>query len=235
MLNSVVDVATRCCVAFSLTKHFDERRAARDLLSNLRQGDTLVFDRGYYSKDLLRAVVAKGMHAVFRLRRNAFRGCPRFFTSSIPEKLIFIEGFGMARIVKYRIEGRWYACLTTLPRETHPVDTIKATYGKRWRVEEHFKRLKSHLHLETSHSRSPAMFVQELEMRVLADTAATLYHNPLRNLVKPTVSYINVLERVVGAIVLRVQRITAIRWTFRHHFVKRLQFTSLAADVRMGS
>ncbi|CAM9999860.1 unnamed protein product, partial [Phaeothamnion confervicola] len=170
MLNAVVDVHTKCCVAHSLTSHFNERKGISDLLAELTKGDILVFDRGYYSAELLRAILHAKMHAVFRLRVNAFQGCRRFFESNRVEMKVPIVGAGLMRLVKYRIDGRWYACLTTLPQDEFDRGKIQKLYGDRWRVEEFFKRLKSSLFLETSHSRTTRGFRQEVEMRILVDT-----------------------------------------------------------------
>ncbi|CAN0240857.1 unnamed protein product [Ectocarpus sp. 6 AP-2014] len=47
MLSSMVDVKTKACVDFELTKHFNERKAATEMLRCVRKGDTLVFNRGF--------------------------------------------------------------------------------------------------------------------------------------------------------------------------------------------
>ena len=52
MLSALVDVKTKLCHDFVMTKHFNERAAALVLAQHLIPGDTMVFDRGYYSKHL---------------------------------------------------------------------------------------------------------------------------------------------------------------------------------------
>ena len=44
MLSSMVDVRTKACIDFELTKHFNERKAAISMLRSVRKGDTLLFD-----------------------------------------------------------------------------------------------------------------------------------------------------------------------------------------------
>ncbi|CAM9398095.1 unnamed protein product [Pylaiella littoralis] len=56
MLSSMVHVKTKTCVVFELTQHLNERKVVISMLGSLRKGDTLVFDRGYYSKDLVLSV-----------------------------------------------------------------------------------------------------------------------------------------------------------------------------------
>ncbi|CAM9693681.1 unnamed protein product, partial [Pylaiella littoralis] len=73
-----------------------------------------------------------------------------------------------ARLLKYVINVKTYVCLTndsSLSRRD-----MKAIYASRWRVEESFKRLKSNLKLEQAHARTPDLYIQEVEARVLLDT-----------------------------------------------------------------
>ncbi|CAM9180797.1 unnamed protein product [Ectocarpus sp. 12 AP-2014] len=167
MLSSMVDVQSKACVDFKLTKHFNERKAAVSLLRGVRKGDTLVFDRGYYSKSLLRSVDDSQAFGVWRLKIDAFRGTRSFFNSCQTEAKCFILGVG-ARLIKYFINGKAHVCLTNDPSLSRR--DIKAIYASRWRVEESFKRLKSNLRLEKAHARTPDLYIQEVEARVLLDT-----------------------------------------------------------------
>lgn len=76
------------------------------------------------------------------------------------------------RLVKYFIEGKTYVCLTNDLSITRL--QVKNHYASRWRVEESFKRLKSNLKLEKSHSLTPELYYQEVEARVLLDTITLL-------------------------------------------------------------
>lgn len=167
MLSSMVDVRTKACIDFELTKHFNERKAAVSMLRSVRKGDTLLFDRGYYSKDLLRSVHDSGAFGVWRLKIDAFKGTRSFFNSCRTEDMCLILGV-KARLLKYFIDGKTYVCLTNDPSLSRK--DIKTMYASRWRVEESFKRLKSNLKLEKAHAKTPALYIQEVEARVLLDT-----------------------------------------------------------------
>jgi len=167
MLSSMVDVKTKACIDFELTNHFNERKAATSMLRSVRKGDTLLFDRGYYSKDLLRSVHDSHAFGVWRLKIDAFKGTRSFFNSCRTEATCLILGVE-ARLLKYFIDGKTYVCLTndtSLSRRN-----IKTMYASRWRVEESFKRLKSNLKLEKAHAKTPDLYIQEVEARVLLDT-----------------------------------------------------------------
>ena len=167
MLSSMVDVKSNECVDFEITKHFNERTSAKDMLRSVKKRDTLVFDRGYYSSDLMISIHETGGYGVFRLKINAFKGVRSFFNSANMESNCFVSGI-RCKVIKYYIEGKRYVCLTnnleTSRRE------VKNLYASRWRVEESFKRLKSNLKLEKSHARTPDLYIQEIEARILLDT-----------------------------------------------------------------
>lgn len=200
MLSSMVDVKSKTCVDFELTKHFNEREAATKMLRSIQKGDTLVFDRGYYSKDLLRSVHNAGAFGVWRLKINAFRGTRSFFNSWRTEATCIIRGM-KARLVKYFIAGKAYVCLTN--DQSISRGDVKALYASRWRVEESFKRLKSNLKLEKAHARTPALYIQEVEARILLDTITLRLQAKIK---EP--SYIFTLDTYVIHILRNVKKVS---------------------------
>lgn len=170
------------------------------MLRSVREGDTLVFDRGYYSKDLLRSVHDTRAFGVWRLKINAFRGTRSFFNSWKTEAKCLISGVE-ARLVKYFINGKTYVCLTNDPSLSRR--DVKALYASRWRVEESFKRLKSNLKLEKAHARTPSPYIQEVEARVLLDTITLRLQRKIK---EP--SYIYTLDTYVTHILRNVKKIS---------------------------
>ena len=200
MLSSMVDVKTRACVDFELTKHFNERKAAVSMLRSVRKYDTLVFDRGYYSKDLVRSVHDSHAFGVWRVKINAFKGTRSFFNSWKTEATCLILGV-RARLMKYFINGKTYVCLTNDPSLSRR--DVKAMYASRWRVEESFKRLKSNLKLEKAHARTPALYIQEVEARVLLDSITLSLQKRIN---EP--SYIYTLDTYVTHILGNVKKVS---------------------------
>lgn len=200
MLSSMVDVKSKACVDFELTKHFNERKAAVSMLRSVRKGDTLVFDRGCYSKDLLRSVHDSHAFGVWRLKIDAFRGTRSFFNSCQTEANCLILGV-KARLLKYFIDGKTYVCLTNDPSLSRR--DIKTIYASRWRVEESFKRLKSNLRLERAHAKTPSLYIQEVEARVLLDSITLSLQKRIR---EP--SYIYTLDTYVTHILGNVKKVS---------------------------
>lgn len=176
MLSALVDVKTKLCHDFVMTKHFNERAAALVLAQQLIPGDTMVFDRGYYSKHLSISLMKMKLKFVFRLKKDAFKSATTFYNSKCLDMHTILEDESEVcmpvRLVKYFIDGRKYMCLTNIMTESRSI--IKSMYGMRWEIELAFKRLKSNLKLEYSHSMSPVLYNQEVEMRVLMDTLTLL-------------------------------------------------------------
>ena len=154
----------------------------------------------YYSKALLRSVNDSQAFGVWRLKINAFRGTRSFFNSWRTEATCLILGV-KARVLKYFINGKSYVCLTNDPSLSRK--DVKDMYASRWRVEESFKRLKSNLKLEKAHARTPALYIQEVEARILLDTITLRMQTKAK---EP--SYIYTLDTYVTRILWNVKNIS---------------------------
>jgi hypothetical protein len=190
MLSAMLDVHTRTCYDAVVSSHFNERTSAVVHMQRAaRRGDTMIFDRGYFSKELLYQANKLGVNVLFRLKSDAFTSARRFHNSAETRKKAIIQasdGTWMnALLLKYYIDWKKYVCLTNFECTSL---RARQLYALRWRVETAFRRLKTDLNLETSHSMSAAAFVQELEARVLLDTCATLAQQR-KDSDKPEVSY----------------------------------------------
>jgi len=171
MLSSMLDVHSKCCYDAQITSHFNERKSVLAHMKVAKPGDTLLFDRGYYSNQLLRSASTHGLKVLFRLKKTAFKAAATFWNSTRNQIMTRVyhpdSTFTEVMLVKYFIDGKKYMNLinfcTSIPK-------IRDLYALRWRVETSFKRLKSYLNLEDSHSMSPQLYTQEVEARLLLDT-----------------------------------------------------------------
>lgn len=200
MLSSMLDVKTRSCYDSQITAHFNERTSAVKHMSVAVPGDTLIFDRGYYSKNLVQAASQYKLRVVFRLKRTAFSAASSFWNSSktrLATRVYHVDGtFTPVLLVKYFIDGKKYMNLINFNAKT---DEVRRLYALRWRVETSFKRLKSYLNLEDSHSMSAAMYIQEIQARILLDTVTqniTQLENIDQMSPKKHQSYLRILDEV---------------------------------------
>ena len=78
LLSCLYRLDTRMPVDFLLTPDADERAAARAHHDALSPGDVVVLDRGCFSFVMLHAMIARGLHPVFRIQRNSAAAFNRF-------------------------------------------------------------------------------------------------------------------------------------------------------------
>ena len=137
-------------VDFSLSADTNEQAAALAHLDALEPGDIVVFDRGYFSFALLHALIWRGAHPVFRMRRNSGFNA-------------FIDGDQDDAVVRYTHGDSEYVLATTLadPNRYSP-DDLSDLYHGRWGVEEMFKTSKVVIAVEEFHSRTERGIRQEL-------------------------------------------------------------------------
>ena len=170
MLSSLVDVHSQCCYDFDISSHFNERKSASKLFQSVRPKDVVLFDRGYYSKDIVSEMLVKGIDFVMRLKCDAFKGVKTFLNSAHTTAKVWHPQRRL-NLLKYTIDGKKYVCLSSLDIDG---TEVKALYHKRWKVEDHFKRMKSYLNIEYIRSYTPSMYCQEIELRVLLDALSQL-------------------------------------------------------------
>ncbi len=140
LLTCVLDVHTRLPVAYSVRSSFDERAAIIELLPQLRQGDVLVCDRGYFSHTLVACARSCGIHVLLRLRRNADKRVQQWIEAGAavgPHPRLH------GKLFKYTAQGSPFYCFTTCVDV--PLTTLQDWYRLRWTVECYFKVMKTDL------------------------------------------------------------------------------------------
>ena len=177
LLSCLYQLRARLPVDFDLHAHGDERRAALAHLAALAPGDVIVYDRGYYSFQLLHAHCERRLHAVFRLQRNANALFREFMLGDRSDALVTVLPSDRARqqcpqaalrpcrvrLVKYAIGDRSYTLATTLlDRKRYRGPELTALYHGRWSIEELYKISKQMLTVEHFHGRSERLVKQEL-------------------------------------------------------------------------
>jgi hypothetical protein len=133
-----------------LDEHFNERNAAIKHLDFLEKGDVVVFDRGYYSKDLYTECKKRGINVVFRIKKNYFKESWKDENNNIVYNKDDIE----YRFVKYKIGKVDYMLLTSLKSSEDNADFVKTLYEKRWNIETSFKYLKDDCSLVNLHAKT---------------------------------------------------------------------------------
>ena len=187
LLSCLYRLRSRIPVDFDLVAHADERKAALSHLDALADNDVVVYDRGYFSRALLCAHIARGLHPVFRLQANANAVAAAFVNSDDADRVVEISaGAGREggraktplRLVKYEIAGCAYVLGTTLlDRRMYPVADLSDLYHERWGVEELYKVSKQLIDIEDFHGRSERGVRQELFAHFVLIALTRLFSN----------------------------------------------------------
>ena len=166
---------------FDLAAHGDERKMALSHLQAVRADDVVVYDRGYFSYVLLNAHHQRDIHAVFRLKKNAYKVIDAFIASKETDKVVEIEPSVTRqkeirlqhpdivftplrlRLIKYVVAQTTYILGTTLIDEAlYRTEAFADLYHARWGVEELYKISKVLIDVEDFHGQTERGIKQEL-------------------------------------------------------------------------
>ena len=181
LLSCLYNVDTHFIHDFNFTKSLSERDRALEHIEKLEVDDVVIFDRGYFSYLILRKIIDKRAHAIFRLQGNLRnKEVLKFLNSNQTDKVINYEpskvvqhglkkiGYEIdfspikLRILKQEIEGQIYIFGTTLIGIDYKKDIFAELYHKRWDIEELFKTSKILFDIENLHSKMERGVKQEI-------------------------------------------------------------------------
>lgn len=182
LLSSMYDLLTGLPCDYSFVNHGDERTCALDHLKHTEEHSVHIYDRGYFSFELLSAHREVKKEAIFRLQTKVRIDVIDGFwdsTETDREVLIFpTERFtkkvkkGLfggildpirVRLIKYVIDDKVYVLLTTLlDKEKYPETNLKEVYHFRWEHEEMIKLSKVITGVTDLHSKTERGVKQEL-------------------------------------------------------------------------
>jgi hypothetical protein len=160
-----------------------ERSQAATHLDCLGPGDLLVLDRGYPSFALLRELEHRGLHfavrapcastfpAVVQFLASGRRDAPIEIAPSWEFRRLHREPCPPLRLRAVRLrapDGAPAVILTSLPPEKFSRADVGRLYRRRWRIEEHYKLVKSeHFGQRQFHAKSLAGVEQEIYAQAL--------------------------------------------------------------------
>ena len=172
---------TKVPVDFSLSARACERTAALGHLHALEAGDVVVFDRGYFSFEILYAVIRTGAHPVFRLQANSSAAFRDFMEGGGAETVVAAapgpdaqrelakrrpgERFDPVdvRMVRRTTDGGDFNLATTLlDADDVSADDLGDLYHGRWSIEELYKVSKQTIAVDELHGRTERGVRQEL-------------------------------------------------------------------------
>jgi len=166
-----------------------EQKAARTLLKGVGKGDVLLWDRGFYSYDLLAEAVGRGAHVLGRVPAQVIAEPIKTLRDGSFLAKIYPDAYHrhkdrkgvLVRIIRYSIDDptrtghrEEHRLVSTLPDDrTDPALDLIEVYHERWEIEIVNDEVKTHLLARLVHlrSRTPWGIVQEFYGVLLAYNA----------------------------------------------------------------
>ena len=194
LVSCLYQLRSKIPVDFDLHAHENEREAALAHLKALSENDVVVYDRGYYSWEMLHAHAVRGLHPVFRIKRSS--AFDAFIAGRETEAIINVapgkkvlrrlrlkHGCDAAapcrlRLVKYTAGETVFVLGTTLlDRKTYPAQDLRDLYLGRWGIEELYKISKQLMTVQDFHGQSGRGVKQELYAHFILITLTRLFSN----------------------------------------------------------
>ena len=163
-----------------------ERELAIDHLDHARDGDLVIYDRGYPAFWLMALHRVRGVDFCMRLSRNSFGAVKAFRAADHDSEIVTIQPTVKqrrhcsdqaisaeplrVRLVRVHLSGGETEVLATsvLDEKRLPARCFAALYHKRWSTEESYKRQKRWLEIENFSGRSPLALHQDFRAKILA-------------------------------------------------------------------
>lgn len=146
LLNTLYSVTNKIPINFDLSNDFNEISSFISvLLQYLKKDDIIIFDRGYYSRELITSINTKECFFICRMKNNSSlidKVADKNETFDIIKNL---ESYGKIRIIKYTIGNAPYYLSTNI--FDNNINFFKEMYHNRWFIEEFFKTIKHDLSL----------------------------------------------------------------------------------------
>lgn len=183
---------------FDLSPKANERQMALAHLAVLQPNDVVVYDRGYFSYEMLYRHVEQGIETIYRLTANSYSVIDAFFESEEKEQRIsllpspkrqreiLLEHPDLVfrpltlRLVKYTAGTTTFVLGTTLmDGGKYSIEDLAQMYHGRWGIEELYKISKVLIDVEDFHGKTEEGVKQELFAHFGIVTLGRLFTNDL--------------------------------------------------------
>ena len=160
IISCLYDIENKIPINYYLFKKRDERDAFKEQIKYLRKGDIVIFDRGYFSYDIIDILNKKSINYIFRLKYNKKE--VQLMKNNNLNEYIFKNKNIDFKVVNYRVKDsdEDYYLFTNLIYKS--INDLKDLYWKRWKVELHFKESKYNLSLNNINLKTENSLKQEI-------------------------------------------------------------------------
>lgn len=167
LVSSLYDVSNKIPINYTINKSKNERALFLSQLIYIKEGDTLLFDRGYYSYELLDKLLERNINFVFRLKKSSI-----FVVNHDKRKKDYTVTYNgrddkcrTLRVIKYTEHTEPYYLLTNLTNKNkYTYADLKKLYKKRWLVETDFLYAKHYLSMNHLNSKKESTIKQDIAL-----------------------------------------------------------------------
>ena len=138
IISGLYDINKKIIINYNHSINKNEREAFIEQFKYIRKGDTLIFDRGYYSEELVNLLIKKNVDYIFRVKNNL--SYVKYLTENKLNEYIYTVNNKLHKLVNYNINSEKYYIITSLIHCN--IEELKNLYWKRWSIETHFKEAK---------------------------------------------------------------------------------------------
>jgi hypothetical protein len=180
LISSLYDINEGVLINYRLCQNNNERDGLKSQIKYLRPGDTLIMDRGYYSKDLLLFLTKMEMKVIFRMKKSDL-DVKEIIKNGQPSMRTKVDCNGEMvdfRIVTYKIDGISFFLGTNIMNHTVPY--FQNLYWQRWTVETNFRVSKYLLSLNNILSKHPDKVRQDIYVHNILFIIHAIFNNHLQ-------------------------------------------------------
>jgi hypothetical protein len=162
----------------------NERHIAQKHFKKLKQGDVIIYDRGYFGYEFALEHFRNSINFIFRVDKgNVPKEIEDFINDEtqpsqkivtmLPSKYALLRSKNKnnksilnstikLKLIRYKINDKSYYLATSLLESNISIDEFAIMYHKRWEIEEHYKLKKSILEIQYFHSKNELGVLQEI-------------------------------------------------------------------------
>jgi hypothetical protein len=167
IISGLYDVDKKIIINYNHSINKNEREAFIDQLKYVKRGDILIFDRGYYSEEIINILNNNKIDYVFRVIKSILS--VKYLIKNNLKEYTYFKNNKYYKIVNYKIDNpkdskdsNDYYILTSLINLN--IDELKNIYWKRWSIETHFKEAKYTTSLSNLNCKSLNNLLKDINM-----------------------------------------------------------------------
>lgn len=192
-LTHMYDVINGVTKRFTFNSTLNEHQDAKTMISQISERCLVLYDRLFFSEELINLHFDQGTYFMMRCRQNANASVARFFSNKDKKKTSFSYGERRVYLIKVKNPktGGIEVFATNLPKPWRNRQLIKKLYLLRWEVENFFREFTAITKGEQWHSKSFNGIMQEIYARFwkINFTKITMAHSGQKPLDPHSLTY----------------------------------------------